>query len=311
MDWTPDRQAVRYRALDLNLLAVFDALLRTGSVSRAAQELSRSQSAISHALAKLRDHYRDELFLKTAEGMIPTTLALEQAEAVRTFMLSAAAAATPTRGFEPTDLRGPIHLALSDMAALVVLPPLLPLLEAQAPAARLVISGVTGDELEAALANGQVDLAVSGPLTVSANILRRTLATDRLTVVVARDCPVAEPTQEADLAALREVAVTQPSTHRYRLDSLRSTLGLPPPAVTTPHALLVPHLVSGDGRRMAFLPETAARAACGLFPLRMLRTRFTLPELELVQYSHRRSRLDPMSRWLRDMVAAAICDRSR
>ncbi|SLK10347.1 regulatory helix-turn-helix protein, lysR family [Novosphingobium mathurense] len=67
----------RYRVLDLNLIVVFDALLKHRNVSRAAEELCRSQSAISHALARLRKHFGDDLFVKVQDGIVPTTRALE------------------------------------------------------------------------------------------------------------------------------------------------------------------------------------------------------------------------------------------
>src|SRR5690606_19741173 len=76
------RFAVRPRALtlnlrnvDLNLLVVFDALLRTRSVTRAAQVLNMSQPATSFALSKLRKMLGDPLFVRTASGIVPTPYA--------------------------------------------------------------------------------------------------------------------------------------------------------------------------------------------------------------------------------------------
>jgi len=62
-------------ALDLNLLVVFAAVLKTRSTTLAADELDISQSAVSNALRRLRNHFDDALFVKTADGMAPTPLA--------------------------------------------------------------------------------------------------------------------------------------------------------------------------------------------------------------------------------------------
>ncbi len=63
--------------IDLNLLAVFEAVWRRQNVSAAAEELGLSQPAASNAVRRLRDHFADRLFVRTAKGMQPTPLALE------------------------------------------------------------------------------------------------------------------------------------------------------------------------------------------------------------------------------------------
>src|SRR5947208_842782 len=68
---------VNFDALDLNLLRVFDALFVEGSTTRAGERLHLSQSAISHALARLRHILKDELFIRSGTGMAPTALSLD------------------------------------------------------------------------------------------------------------------------------------------------------------------------------------------------------------------------------------------
>jgi len=70
-------------SFDLNLLRVFDAVMEERSVLRAGQRIGLSQSAVSHALSRLRHALKDDLFVRTAEGMIPTQRALEIASPVR------------------------------------------------------------------------------------------------------------------------------------------------------------------------------------------------------------------------------------
>ena len=65
-------QTMHVAELDLNLLAVFDAMLRERSVTRAAESLGLTKSAMSHALNRLRAFFNDQLFAKTPQGMVPT-----------------------------------------------------------------------------------------------------------------------------------------------------------------------------------------------------------------------------------------------
>ena len=63
---------MNWRMLDLNLLVVFDAVAQERNATRAGTKLNMTQPAISHALARLRSALRDELFVRTPDGMEPT-----------------------------------------------------------------------------------------------------------------------------------------------------------------------------------------------------------------------------------------------
>src|ERR1043165_7302553 len=91
---------------DLNLLRLFDVLLEERSVTRAGARLGLSQSAVSHALGRLRHNLGDDLFVRTAAGMIPTARAKEWGPPVRAALAQLQAAITP-QGFDPatTDRR--------------------------------------------------------------------------------------------------------------------------------------------------------------------------------------------------------------
>src|SRR4051812_41697524 len=81
----PFRRSCRYElgAFDLNLLIVFDAVMQERSVTRAGGRIGLSQPAVSHALSRLRHMLKDELFVRTPEGMAPTPRAEQLAEPLR------------------------------------------------------------------------------------------------------------------------------------------------------------------------------------------------------------------------------------
>ncbi|RZJ79979.1 MAG: LysR family transcriptional regulator, partial [Brevundimonas sp.] len=87
-------------AIDLNLLRVFDALLEEGSATRAGSRLGLTQSAVSHALTRLRHHFDDPLFIRGPSGMTPTARALEIGPGVHTALAQLQNALNPTR-FDP------------------------------------------------------------------------------------------------------------------------------------------------------------------------------------------------------------------
>src|ERR1700724_1166258 len=74
---------MKLTTFDLNLLVVFEAVLRDRSVTKAGERLGLSQPAMSHALNRLRWLLKDQLFIRTPEGMLPTPRAEQLASPVR------------------------------------------------------------------------------------------------------------------------------------------------------------------------------------------------------------------------------------
>src|SRR5215472_15763302 len=95
------RTMFNLRSLDLNLLTVFEAIYELGSVSGAAGRLALSQSAASHALARLRDACKDDLFARASQGLSPTPVAQEMYPAVKQALDILRATLSEASGFDP------------------------------------------------------------------------------------------------------------------------------------------------------------------------------------------------------------------
>ena len=108
---------------DLNLLRVFQALLAERSVTRAGARLGLSQSAVSHALARLRHALDDELFVRGPAGMQPTARALDVGARIQGALDQLQSALTPA-DFDPSTTDRQFSLATGAYAAAVVGPPL-------------------------------------------------------------------------------------------------------------------------------------------------------------------------------------------
>ena len=89
------------RTLDLNLLTVFEAIYELGTVSGAADRLALSQSAASHALARLRDACQDDLFARARQGLSPTPAAQEMYPAIKQALDALRATLAEAGGFDP------------------------------------------------------------------------------------------------------------------------------------------------------------------------------------------------------------------
>lgn len=151
---------MNFRQLDLNLLRVLAAIHRTGSVTLAGKALSLSQPATSNALARLRDFFEDELFVRAPSGLTPTRLCEQLAPAVRAQLLALETLVTGQEDFDPAHSDMHWRLSLSDLGEMLFLPELAGALRSQAPGARLSNVSVAATGVAAALEAREIDLAI-------------------------------------------------------------------------------------------------------------------------------------------------------
>ena len=111
------------RSMDLNLLVVFDAILRERSVTRAGHQLGLSQPAMSHALTRLRHMLKDDLFVRSPNGMVPTPRAEQLAEPVRAALDGLQQSLQPIE-FNPSKAARTFHIAVDNYAAIVLVAPI-------------------------------------------------------------------------------------------------------------------------------------------------------------------------------------------
>ncbi len=128
---------MRFHGIDLNLLVVIDALLSEGNVSRAALRLNLTQPAVSNALARLRAHFQDELFVPVGRRMAPTELAQRLAGPIRQVLEQSQQVIEERAGFDPATAKRRFYLAVSDYEGSVFVPELARELAAVAPGVTL------------------------------------------------------------------------------------------------------------------------------------------------------------------------------
>jgi DNA-binding transcriptional LysR family regulator len=128
------------RKVDANLLVTLDALLVDASVTRAAERLGRSSSAISHALAKLREIFADELFVRAGQRLVPTAKALELAPTVHVILAGMESLLRPSKPFDPSETSRDFAVAASEAGELMLVQPLRQRLNRLAPSVKTTAS---------------------------------------------------------------------------------------------------------------------------------------------------------------------------
>lgn len=148
------------RQFDLNLLLIFEALISECHVSRAADKVFLSQSAMSHALNRLREQLGDPILVRTEQGLQPTPRALSMAPKVRSALQLLQQSITPNDEFDAHHSTRTFTIASTDYFEAVIFPELLSHLLTLAPNIRIEVEMIAKDASQARLANGDVDLVM-------------------------------------------------------------------------------------------------------------------------------------------------------
>ena len=199
--------------LDLNLLRVFDAVFRHGSVSRASQELGLSQPAASQAVTRLRQLLGDPLFERMHGGVRPTPRAERLAQAVRSALAMLEVALAEAHTFEPRKADKRFRIHLSDIGEARFLPPLMLALHEQAPHVQLETLPMPLAEIADALDRGSLDIAI-GFLPGVTGTQQQVLLSDHYAVLLRQAHPV--------LKGLRGKRLGQEALHRLDFVAVRS-----------------------------------------------------------------------------------------
>jgi DNA-binding transcriptional LysR family regulator len=180
---------MNFAAFDLNLLRVFDALMRERSVTRAGEQIGLSQPAVSQALTRLRGLLDDQLFVRRGTEMAPTPRAEALAPAVREALAALELALTGDRRFDPAAAERTCTVLGSDFVSMLVMPELYARIAREAPGVRLRLVDTAWGPLEKLLQEDALDLAIERPLNVPDWVSREVLFVSPFAIIAANGHP--------------------------------------------------------------------------------------------------------------------------
>lgn len=282
---------------DLNLLITLDVLLAEGSVARAAQRLRLSPSAMSRALARLRETTGDPLLVRAGRGLVPTPRAVALREQVSRLVQDAHAVLRPAQSLDMARVERTFTLRTSEEFVEHVGPALLARIAREAPGVRLRFVNKT-DKDSALLRDGRVDLetGVVDP-TASPEVLTQALFRDRLVGVVRNGHPLSRGEISARrFAEGQHVYVSRRGQERGQIDDALQALGLTRQISSIVAGFATAIALARDTDLVASVPEryVANRPELFCFALPV-----TLPPFTVAMLWHPRLDADLAHRWLR------------
>jgi DNA-binding transcriptional LysR family regulator len=309
--------------IDLNLLRVFDAVFEDQNLLRAGKRLNLSQSAISHAISRLRDALDDELFVRTAKGMEPTARALAIAAPLREALRSIHDT-LGVKSFDPATASRVFVLAANDYLTSVLLTRLSGRIAALAPSVDLVIRPSTRLDLAEQIDVGRIDLVVgifakipsryqSVPVWTQNDMLlmrkghplrRRNAAVEDLADYPLITVSVGGLEEGAVSGYINERGLARQSElfDRQALeDALRAVGRKPRYGVTSPHSLVVAELLEASNM-IAIVPSPLVEPLVKERNLHAKALPYEAPSTTLRVIWHRRFEHDPAHMWLRGLL---------
>ena len=289
--------------IDLRLVSLIGELNRTRSVSAAAQNLALSQSTVSMALARLRKHFDDPLFVRTSIGMEPTPRGAELIEVMKSAEFYMHQALEHRSVFDPLKSTHVFEVCSTDIAQLTLLPTLLKRLRRSGPCMSVALRCIS-DRTHTQLESGEVDLAVGFIPPKGAGFCGQRLFQDRFVCAMRSDHPRVERTLTVQqFEAECHVAVTTSGTGHSIVEEtveakhIRREVGLRVPSFIG----LGPILANTDS--IAILPEQLGAFFAQAGRIKLVEVPFEIPSYHIYQLWHERMRHDPANRWFRKVIA--------
>jgi len=294
---------------DLNLLVTLDMLLAEGSVARAAERLRLSPSAMSRALARLREATGDPLLVRAGRGLVPTPRAMELRERVSQLVQDAEAVLRPAEALDPARLVRTFALQASEGFVENFGADLIARIAAEAPGVRLRFVPKSSKD-SAPLRDGSIDLDVGVVGAAAAPELRaQLLFRDRFVGVVRVGHPFCEgEITPARYAAGRHVGVSRRGADGGPIDDSLRAVGLEREIATIVGGFSAALALARASDLIATVPERHTgnlRAGMHTFPLP-----FAAPGITVSLLWHPRQSADPAHRWLRGCIRE-ICAEHR
>lgn len=296
------KSAVKLSAVDLNLLVVFDALMQERNVTRAAGRLALSQPAVSHALARLRHMLRDELFVRSPKGMLPTPRAEQLAGPVR-HAVEELQRALEEEEFDPAKATRTFRVAVDNYSAIVLTAPLAARVAKLAPHITLEFQPSGTLDLADLFDRGLLDVALGFFMQPAERFGHRKLLGDGLVVLMRKDHPAASGRKltPEKFASLPHLDV---SSSRYTMafveNALKRNKLARRIAVRAPLLSAGSMLASSDS--IAVLPGRIAQVLMRFYPLVSRGLPFVSPAIETEMLWPRWLDSVPAHRWLRQIV---------
>jgi len=256
---------------------------------------------VSNALARLRETFNDPLFVRTAQGMVPTPMAQNIISPVRSALALLRVSVQESRTFNPLQANKTFRISMTDLTEAVILPPLFQRLRRHAPAVVIESFLAHRRETTSDLAAGRLDFAVDAPLNTDAQVRHIKLMEDRYVCAMRQGHPLAGKASISldEYLALTHIHISTRRNGLGQVDLALGKIGLQRKiTLRSQHYLMASNVLQQTDMVMTVPERFARRHGLHFVPLPISE----LPSVETHLYWHESTEQDPANRWMREQL---------
>ncbi|MCO5163782.1 MAG: LysR family transcriptional regulator [Mesorhizobium sp.] len=296
---------MRFRQLDLNLLVAFDHMLNLRSISRAAEKMNMSQSAMSNALTRLRDYFDDPLLVQVGRRMELTPKAESMRHSVRDILVRIESTISSDAEFDPARSNRRFRILLSDYTMTVLMPRALALASQEGPNLQFELLPQTGSP-DLVIERGEADVVLAPRMFLSPDLPSELLFEDGFACVAWSGGRFgARAPSEAEFVEARHVRMVPPTSSTSFENEFIRARGIERRTDIECYSFAaLPALIVGSDRLATvhgLLAKTLARA----LPVTLHPLPFEISTLDEHMQWHPYKSQDPGLRWLRELLRRA------
>jgi DNA-binding transcriptional LysR family regulator len=294
---------INLRSIDLNLLTIFDAIWEERQMSRAAARLNMTQPAASHALARLRTTFDDELFIRSRQGMKPTARAIALADPVRNALLQIQQAVSPQLTFDPQTTPRQFTISFARYGELTLFPALLRSIDKYASTQRIRSLPDSGADVFEVIKNNEADFGFDYRKPDDTSLHSCKFEREEMVVIARREHPrLQRSLEESDYFRESHIVLSTSRDQRMFYESVYSSRNSVRKILAeAEQAIAIPNLVMQTDA-IATVPRSMAESALFSQHLTIFPLPLPLPTLTIYMFWHRAMERDEGHRWLQQQL---------
>ena len=291
---------MKIKDTDLNLFIAFDVIYTEKNLTKSGQVLGITQPAVSNALARLRDLFNDELFIRTSRGMIPTPVANQLIGDIRNALSLIQNTISVSEKFDPSTAEMTFKISIGDTSEYRLLPLLIKELAEIAPRVKVETYLTPRKDAPRELASGAIDFSIDPPLQSDQQLKHEKIYQEDYVMIVREDHPILDKEKITieDYLDLSHIHISNRKTGMGHVDMTLYKLGLTRDIyLRAQHFLVAPYIVEQS--------DMAITTTKGFAVDRNLAWRelpFDIDPLVLHLYWHENNDNESSSKWMRDLM---------
>ena len=291
---------MKIKDTDLNLFIAFDVIYTEKNLTKSGQVLGITQPAVSNALARLRDLFNDELFIRTSRGMIPTPVANQLIGDIRNALSLIQNTISVSEKFDPSTAEMTFKISIGDTSEYRLLPLLIKELAEIAPKVKVETYLTARKDAPRELASGAIDFSIDPPLQSDQHLKHEKIYQEDYVMIVRKDHPILEKQNITleDYLDLSHIHISNRKTGMGHVDMTLYKLGLTRDIyLRAQHFLVAPYIVEQS--------DMAITTTKGFAVDRNLAWKelpFDIDPLVLHLYWHENNDNESSSKWMRDLM---------